>query len=499
MSVRGIQSRILGGIFIKFNTVFSTEIFRKKLLRRLALWLLISVAAAALVLSLHYFFRINYGKVSARISYNYSGIERGIDPAGNRFEVAELKQLSLVKQAAAQAGLALDDAALEELQEKILILGDVSISWIEAIINYDSIFTSEGGLTDRLSIRESSYFPTQYTVYFSYLDAGMTEEQGQRFLDALLSVYADYFSELYGYNHAIEDSVRSIDYTEYDYHYSIDVLNTSLSSLRAFLARLSAADYTRFRSQETGYSFNDLIDAVDTIRSEDIDWLTFYIDSNNVTKNREERIAYLNYRIESAQREQQREESNLKTLEEIIDSYEKTTAVILSLGMPGVGEGGLEQFQFTQQSGTYDSLVNRRVSQMTAIRETAERIALYQSRIERLEEAGFSGSAEIVEQRLAEIDQKVQEFLAITDKTASEYYRTVKLKDAFTVLESTATPVTRSISLIKNSLTDLLAVEGLIFGFYVLSAALSARITGAAPDAAKQKARSASPRQKQNA
>ena len=106
------------------------------------------------------------------------------------------------------------------------------------------------------------------------------------------------------------------------------MLDKRLVSLRSYLTTLTSLDNTRFVSESTGYTFSDLVDAIDAVRSEDINWITSYIVSNNITKNRQELIDYYEYRIEDAQRELNQRQSRLYTLASQIESYKKTMAVL---------------------------------------------------------------------------------------------------------------------------------------------------------------------------
>lgn len=93
------------------------------------------------------------------------------------------------------------------------------------------------------------------------------------------------FYNNYGYNSSLESAVVSIDYTEYDYVDAVDVFDSSLGSLKNYIDELAASDNTRFRS-ETGYTFADLSSSIDTVRNEDLDWISSYITLNNVTKDK---------------------------------------------------------------------------------------------------------------------------------------------------------------------------------------------------------------------
>ena len=434
-------------------------------------WLILSLLFAAIIIIYAFLGGANHGKINAVITYNYDGVEQGLDPAGNRFDAQEIKQDQLIQTAAEAVGLAEDNETLENLKTNLTVSGTVPYDWINRIINYRSIIT-EDGVASTTDVRESSFFPTSYNLSFDYQAAGMAKSKGWDFLSALLSAYHDYFYRFYGFNHSLKDTIDVLDYTEYEYFYSTDVLKSNLKTVRDYLANLERMDYTRFRSSETGISFADLVDTADTIESEDIDWITYYVDSNSVSKDRNERLAYLNYRIEALQREKEAQEKNLDTLNELIDSYTKTNAMFISLGSSGMtSDGELQEYQFSQHSDAYDSLINRRIALLTRIREIQENISLQQIRIARLEKTAASGKSEIVAQKMDQVDQKIRNLLSMTERTATEYYRNVKLKDAVDSEMIELSSLQQILSTGKQAFPILASAEGITFGLYLLFAA----------------------------
>ena len=427
-------------------------------------WLILFVAAGALVLAVCYFAK-DRATVSAEINFSYDGIESGLDPAGNRFDEEEIKSAEMIRQAAAAVGLSLEE--IETMQNAIEIQGNVPNFIFGSIIENASIYGNDAIETVE-TVRETAYFPSRYTVTLHYAEAGCSAKQGTRFLQELLSAYEGFFYERYGYNRSLENSLTSLDYAEYDYINAVDVLSDRLTSLRAYLAALASQDNTRFVSSQTGYSFSDLIDAIDTIQDEDINWVTSYIVSNNITKDRQDLIDYYLYRIEDAERELAQRQSRLYTLNTQIEGYVKTVAVFLADTESDSSEQGSTGYEFTQQSRMYDNLINERVSCETAISGIQEQIALYQQRAERLRSDSATGNPALVEMNLDRVDGKVTRFLEDTRETADEFFRTVALKRAFQVLREPKNTGASVTGLLREAFPAALIVEAVLFGVFVL-------------------------------
>ncbi len=440
----------------------------KRLLRP---WLIIAAAAGVIVVAVYALTMPGRGHVTATVNYSYDGVESGVDPSGNHFDPAQIKSAVVLRRAADELEMQLSDEDIERIRGHITVIGSVPSEAFERTVEHSTIYGEEE-ISTTAAVRAGSYYPTQYEVSFDYKAAGYSGAEAERLLNAMLTSYETYFYEQYGYNAAIEQSVYAIDYTEYDYDNALEVLDNRLVLLRGYLNRLADEDYTRFQSEATGYSFSDLIGAIDTIRAENIELASSYIVSNNVSKSRRELIDYYNYRIEASERERTVLQDRLSALDILIEGYAKTNVLVLSAGTV---ERGSEPtgYEVSQQSDMYDSLINQRVECRTSLSETEEEINLYRTRVERLNGAGTVGSAAVVEEYLKEIDAKVRQLLADTNATASEYFKTVRLKRAFQVLD-----ITSGLSLgnlARYAFLNVAAAETLIFGAYLLCAVVQAR------------------------
>ena len=432
------------------------------------IWLLLSAVAMALTLIFHFLFVTEKGICSTVVNFSYVGLESGVDPTGNRFDPASMIDAKIVRQAAEAIGETVTDEDVERIQEALTVQGDIPKDKFENITANRSIY-GEDELAEVTEIEDSSYFPSKYSITLQYKDAGFSAKQGTAFLEELLTAYERSFYESYGYNAPIGEALSKIDYEDYDYVDAIEMLQTRLSSLRAYLARLAEEDNARFVSRATGYSFSDLVSAVDTIQEEDVQWLNSYVSYNNITKDRDNLIDYYQYKIEDAERELEQQDSRLFTLNELIESYQKTNAIFPGISTPtGVAENeNIPIYEFTQPSETYDNLINQKISVQTAFSETEEQLALLQRRIERLQAAEPTGDPALVEARLASIYSKITRIVQDLQATATEFFRTVNLKRAFQVIQEPS-KATLLIPTVKNSIYDLVTVEAALFGLYIL-------------------------------
>ena len=454
----------------------SNSTWRARLTGAFKKWLGIFVLAFLLVFALHAIFLSERATCSALVHFNYTRVESGVDPNGHVFDPAEMKNAEVVRRAAGAMGLDTSEETVERIQGALDVLGNIDEKVFRTLTENVSIFDKEKEeIAEVTSIRESSYFPADYTFKFHYADAGISAQDAPRFLSECLSAYQEFFYDKYGYQTAFELSLNDNDYQTYDYIDAVDVLNNHLTTLRAYLSHAEGQDNRRFVSTQTGYSFPDLIDTLDTIRSENVDWVTSYIVSNNMTKDRDYLIDYYQYKIEDAERALAQQDSRLYILNRQLESYVKTNAVFPIMGDSG-GEDGNEvsgQFEFTQPSQMYNSLINQKVSCQTSMSETREQIAMLTRRMERLQSGESSGSVEIVEAQLKTIDEKIGQLLSDIQRTADDFYKSEQLENAFQILKE---PKNEILSIgLRSTASDIVSVEALLFGLCILSVFRSSR------------------------
>ena len=437
-------------------------------------WLALAIVAGIVTLLVFYATSSNRGHVSTVISYSYNGIESGNDPSGNRFDPNEIKADAVVRAAVKEAGLEEKGLETETIQNAISITSRMPDGILATITEPESIFTGDE-ISSTETVKTSSYFPTQYAVSLDYSALGLSGRQGAELLDQLISSYQQAFYDTYSFSY-IGKSVEAMDYKDYDYEDAVEVLDTKLSILRSFVSQMSALDNSRFTSKETGYSFSDLANAVDTIRNEDLMRVTSYISTYNLTKSKPERINNYTYKIDNERRRQMQTQEMLNALDPLISGYKKTTAVVagyVGSSMDANGDTVLN-YEVTQPSKTYDNLIDRRIDYRTRLSESTERIARYQARLEQMNNEENKANVPVVEEILEKADQKIEDLLTVTTKTAGEFYETEYLNRAVQELPQSGSLVKSFRSLVSSAFSDGVAVEALLFGLYLLCAVVLA-------------------------
>lgn len=415
-------------VTISFGSIF------RQMKRYLLVWIVLAAVLAMLTTSFVFLFsgRIVTSSITALVSFNYSGIESGKAPDGSTFDVNKIKSPNVIENALNDVG---ESSSLSEnIRSNISIKGIIPDDALDKISLYQSVYSQGGSaaLDAVNSLLAIGYYPSYYVINFDYAAAGITIDDGKKILDRILENYQDYFFRTYGYNEALGSSVVAVDYKDYDYPEAVDVFDSTLDSLKQYVQKLSNDDTTNFRSNETGYTFSDLLTTIDTVKSADLDALSSYITINNITNDKEMLLTYYQYRIEEMERERKVSQSELDSVTNSINEYEKDTLLVFGNG--NGAENGETTYQ--QASEKYDELINQKIEIQDSVSRCSQRIEYYKDRISAMNEN--SGTVKVdseeVEKELSSLYDKIKDLIDVTNKTADEYYETVTFANAYNIL-----------------------------------------------------------------
>lgn len=447
------------------RVVLSFSTLSKRLKRYFLVWVVAAVVAVVAAFGYSGFTtRVNKEPLNALISFSYNGIERGLDPNGMKFDVNIIKSPAVIESALTE--LNLDPIHLEGIRRSITFEGQRPKDAIDRLTIYDSVLSKNGNIEAAEKILETSYHPTQFKVFFDYNGLGLEDEEAVAVFNEILNNFTDYFYDQYGYNENLGSAVEAISYTDYDYAEAIDVFSNSINTLRRYVQDLAQTDQTRFRSTVTGYTFDDLYSALNTVKSIDLDMISSYVVINNLTKNKEETLAYYEYRIKSLVRERDSLEEELKAYEEAIAAYEKDQVIVF---------GGAEETntQTSIASAQYDKMFTQKNNVAVSLASVKQSINYYKDRQQSLKSDTKANNTmkTKVEEDLAALDAKIKGLVQLVYDTSEDYYRNVTFKNAYNVL----VPATNTSSdvfarFIKNAIMPLAILEiGCLFVYFAVA------------------------------
>ncbi len=454
------------------RVILSFGTLMKKLKKYFLLWIII--ACVLVVVAIGYAAvttQINKAPLTALVSFSYSGVEKGLDPNGMKFDVNSIKNPEVIESALTELGYDLDK--LEIIRRSITFKGQRPKDIIERLTTYDRVLNESGSISAAERILETTYYPTQYTVSFDYNETEFSDEEAVAVFNEILNNYTDYFYEKYGYNENLGSAVSAISYADYDYAEALDVFDSSLNTLRRYVYDLASSDQTRFRSTVTGYTFDDLYSALGTVKSIDLDMISSYIAINNLTKDKDASLAYYEFRIKALNRDKAELEEELKAYEDAIKAYEKDQVIVF---------GGAEETntQTSIASEQYDKMFNQKNNTAVSLASVKQQINYYKERQQALKNnsVGSSSMNAKVEEDLAALNDKINNLVQLVYDTSEDYYKNVTFRNAYNILVPAANTSTEKISrVVKNTIFPAIILEVLAIMVYFAVSIIQALIS----------------------
>lgn len=454
------------------DLVISFSTFFRKLRKYLLIWIVLAVVLCAFSFGYAAITtNTNKAALTALIGFSYTGIEKGLDPKGRDYDVNVIKSPAYIEAALTELGMDLNK--LESVREGIVFSGIIPKDAVQRLTVYSDVLNSNGSVSAAEKVLETTYFPTQFRVTFNYNNTGLTDSEAVEVFNTLLENYKNYFYETYGYNNSLGNAVTVIDYNDYDYAETIDVFNNSLDTLSKYVKQLSSEDNTRFRSSVTGYTFGDLYESIETIKTINLDKLSSYISVNNITKDKDEALAYCEYRIKDLSRRKSQYEEEIKFYSESIEKYEKDQIVIM-------GSSADDSTQTSLSSEQYDIMFEEMNDIAVSLAQVKQNINYYKERQEALKsnKVGSTDKIEKIESDISKLNDKVNNLVNLVSETSEDYYKNVTFRNAYNVLApATYSSSDRVSHIIENAKGTLVVLEALAALAYIALAFIEAFVT----------------------
>lgn len=460
----------------KENVVLTLSSLGRGLKKYFLPWIIIAVIAFVSVAGINTIKVIrNKAPFRALISFNYNGIEKGLDPAGNTFDINSVKNVQVISEALIENDVDIEQA--DAVRNAITFEGVIPPDIIDRITTYQSVYekAQNGNLPAAQAMLDVTYYPTQFKVKFDYGATEIPREKAVQVFNTMLDNYRDYFFDQYGYNKSLGQALSAVSYMDYDYSEAVDLFRVNLNSLDSYVSALARTDSSHFRSKETGiageegltgYTFDDISQSIDALKKIDLARISSYVTVNNVTRDKTATIAYYQYNIDELTRQKNAYTERLANLKAAIDSYKKDTVLVMN------SLDGTTNQQLTQSSEQYDILVERYDDVATSLANVKQEINMYTQRRDGLAK-GKEGTPEMAtytEGELKKLDEKVTRLVEITRIASEQYYETEEFANAYKVLVPAVNSQSEIVkTVVKSSIMPIIVVEAFIIVIYAIA------------------------------
>lgn len=364
----------------------------------------------------------NSSYARAVISFQYEGIEDGLDPNGAAFDINKIKAPVVIEDALNTLGIT--DISAEDIRKNIVIEGVIPEDAVERITVIKEMALEDASNYEK--ILDVSYFPSQYVIYL-YKDSFMSGTDTTAILNAILESYRTYFMDTYANTEVLTVTSNLIDYKEYDYAEVIDMLESQMEIMIDYVAerRAQASD---FRSSNTGLSFGDIETSLRTVEEIDLSNLVSYVENTTLSKDKVRMKEYYEYKIRKCNMKLSELQVQLTTVQNTIDTYAKDPVVIVS---------SQESTQeLTQTNEYYDKLIEQKLSLNKQIAATNTELNEAYELLNSLNSSTRKNSQEeydYADAMLEKVASTLAEWVTLTENTTEEYYSTTLFSNAYKI------------------------------------------------------------------
>lgn len=365
------------------------------------------------------------GQVESVISFNFPGIEEGLNPNGDKFDVTEVMNKQNLNKAIADLGLGMSSEILRENLE-IQQVVPASVQQQLDIINK----MAEKDVTQLQKIEAIEYYPTQYKLTLNITkDMALSGEEAEQLLSGIIRNYIDYFNDTYGDKQLLSTAITQIDPSRYDYLEYVVTADTALKDIETFLKE-KEVEAPNYRAKSTGLGFSDLLKQANTLRDIELNNTQAIINSFTLTKNKERLISVYQNNLKNLERDLQEQENLVATIEQAIADYEKDKVVVMGRE---AGEGAVEVSTSTKM---YDQLVEQSLLVQEEANKIRYNLQYYKDLLAKLTaveedtKVNKTNYIQLVDEKIASVQEQIVKLIEDTNTTAEEYYTTEMFKDS---------------------------------------------------------------------
>ena len=368
----------------------------------------------------HIFRKGSYAR--AMVTFQFEGIDKGLDPNGASFDVNILKSPYVIQGALNSLGIG--EGYVEAVRRNFEIQGVIPKDAVERLSVINKM--AETKVENYEKLLDVSYFPSQYIIYL-YDDGTFGAKELAQILDAVIDSYKQYFLDTYGNTQVLTVTSNLLDGGSYDYAESVNLVETQIDIMLSYVnERLNEAP--DFRSSQTGLSFEDIVTALEFVNTVDIARLSSFVESNSLTKDRDKQIVYYEYLIRETSNKISEYETQLETVNNAIATYEKDPVVVVS--------GADSTLEYGEKNENYDQLVNQRLSLTSTIAGINTRLNKYYLVYNRLKDStkiNTQADFDYADSLLANLDSTISSWVDLIETTTEEYYSTTLFSNAVKV------------------------------------------------------------------
>lgn len=398
---------------------------------------------------------------TARITFSFSGLERGQYPDKSNFQPEDILAPDIVAEAIRQQGLGESDILKSKVRAALSVEGIIPSNVIKE--------------RDRLRAAGQTpptFVPDEYVLTLVLPATGtLTRQQREALLNSIVTLYREKFQRTYAnlplqFGSAFQN-IADADYYDYEL-----LFNQEIESMRGYLSeRLSEA--RAFRSKATNSSFLDLLEQLDSFSQIQLPEVLGIIHAYTLCKDRQKELQKLSYYLRESQMKEKAALEEEKVVKTLLNETE-ARAQNYVLGLKAQSTQGHSETPIIDQglidsllaNDSYNFLIRRALDAGLRAKAIASQNEQIQERLDRLsslekpDPSEQSRATETLERSLAVLKVSYSRLVANIRQTNDDY----KIQQFANAIRISQQPHTESILSKFAAVTTLGFIVGMSLG-----------------------------------
>ncbi|MHC1749568.1 MAG: hypothetical protein AB9856_14950 [Cellulosilyticaceae bacterium] len=402
------------------------------------------------------------GTASTIISFNFNGIDKGLDPRGKTFDISEVKNAEILDKTITELELVKKGITVDGLKRNISISGIMPADVMEKTLLINRM--AEKDPTQLEKLNELEYHPTEYKIDLRIpKEFKVSEAKSREILDAITSNYKDYFVDKYSDRQTLNTAISTIDAKKYDYPEFVMLAEDQLKIIKNYL-QIKQTQSMDFRAGSTQMTFGDLLAQLEVLQNVELNRIQALVNNFNLTKDADKLMAIYQNQIAQMEVVAKQKGEEAQSTRQQADTYKKDTNVMLMQGT-----GTTEPLEMTQNSKTYDNLVEQSTRAANEAIGKKYGIEYYKTLITKLQENRIANTpvdninsvkyVKEVETQIEALSGSMKNFISLTNQTVDDYFEAEIFKDAVKI----NVPASFASTFNETFKTGILIVVGVTF------------------------------------
>lgn len=364
------------------------------------------------------------GQVETAVQLYFPGIENGQTPSGKTYDINELKATEILQKAVDNIQLSAQPN-LTELASCISFQAVIPDYAAKTLENIKDLKEEELKLErlESLVINPNTYIVTLDVSN----DLGISYEEGRELLDNIVQEYRTWLVEKYA-NYKVLPDVFAEEFSleAYDYSQAAGILDDQLTTMASYVD--TYVKDSNFNSPQTGLSKGDLQNALNAIRTVELEQLFAKISGYHITKDAQNVVAIYERMAEKKDRQAAKSNEEAVAIKGVIENFNGNEKTVI------MGNNAGEPITVKTESQQYNDFVLQYISAGTMATVASADAQYYRAQGEKFKNvlAGAEGAGTIngpeskvgkeAQQSIERIKEKLIYWTEVINITIADYF-----------------------------------------------------------------------------